>query len=298
MRIRKSSINNPSVNKPSVNNGSYKVYYIILSIIVFLIILMEMDRRFSYEYSITNYYYHLFPLCFIGLYNTLIRTCNPDHTHTFNPNNFKSHSIIKESWKDIQKEALKLYNDKDGLLNMRSLVKGPFDVIDPGDNKWKVCVLKWYDKPIQSNIMKFPKTIEVINKCDDIQAAMISILEPGKYIPPHKGPFTACLRYHFGLKIPNDKDNCYIKVNNEKFNWEEGDALIFDDTYIHEVYNNTSEPRIILFIDIRRPLHKNLYNLTTNILKYSSLNKMVKEINDNSEKTHEAFTNKEYFIHF
>lgn len=79
-----------------------------------------------------------------------------------------------------------------------------------------------------------------MSQCNDVMAAMFSILEPGKYISPHKGPFTGCLRYHLGLKIPKDTKNCYIKVNNEKFYWKEGEAMIFDDTYIHEVHNETT----------------------------------------------------------
>ena len=136
------------------------------------------------------------------------------------------------------------------------------------------------------------KTINILNQCEDIEAAMFSILEPGKYIPEHKGPFTGCLRYHLGLQIPNDNSNCYIIVNDIKYYWNEGESLIFDDTYKHSVYNNTNEPRIILFIDIRRPLDTKITKLLTNILiNNKSMINFINEINQKSELVKELFHN-------
>lgn len=269
---------------------------IIIIIILFMIMCMEYDRTFSEELCKIDYYYKLRPLFMIGVYNTLVRLCHSTHTHVFDPSNFDSHYIIQNSWKDIQEEALKLYSDRENLINMRSLVKYAFDGIDSGDNKWKVFVLKWYNKPLTKNIQKCPKTFDIINKCKDIHCAMFSILEPGKYIKPHKGPFAGCLRYHLGLKIPKDIENCYIKVNNEKFNWKEGEALIFDDTYIHEVYNNTNEPRIILFMDIMRPFKYPFDRLTTKLISYAPFTRMTKELNDNAEKAYETFNDDLYHI--
>jgi beta-hydroxylase len=36
--------------------------------------------------------------------------------------------------------------------------------------------------------------------------------------------------------------------------WEEGKAVIFDDTYNHEVWNDTNGYRVVLFVDFARPL--------------------------------------------
>ena len=167
-----------------------------------------------------------------------------------------------------------------------------FDEIDAQTNQWKVFVIKWYDKPLNNAIKYCPNTVNIINQCEDIKAAMFSILEPGKYIPPHRGPFTGCLRYHLGLKIPKDKENCYIIVNNQKYHWEEGESLIFDDTYVHSVYNNTSEPRIILFIDIIRPINNNLLKWITNfIINKKNYVSFIKQVNNNSEKVKELFNN-------
>jgi beta-hydroxylase len=93
---------------------------------------------------------------------------------------------------------------------------------------------------------------------------MFSILMPGSKIPPHFGPTRMCLRYHLGLKVP-EKD-CFIKVGHEIYNWKNGEDIMFDDTIIHSVENNSNEPRIILFLDIERP--QVFKPLVKNMIKY------------------------------
>ena len=40
----------------------------------------------------------------------------------------------------------------------------------------------------------------------------------------------------------------------EKYGWKDGEFLIFDDTYTHEVQNKSKKERTVLFMDINRPL--------------------------------------------
>ena len=257
-------------------------YYItIILIIIVIIFLMENDRNFNNApYGINRYYYSLFPLPFLGAYNSIIRYFNPSHIHKFNVENFKSDLLLKQNYKSIANEANKLYEDKKNLLNMKDLYENGFTRIDNEKNMWKVYVIKWYGKINEKIRKKCPITSQIIDNCTDIHVAMFSILEPGKFIPYHRGPSTSCLRYHLGLNIPKDYENCYIEVNKEKFNWREGESFIFDDTYTHCVYNNTSEPRIILFADIERPLGSILKPINQFLISHSGFNDFVKSVND------------------
>ena len=248
-----------------------------------------MDRKFNSKndkdnYTITYYYLESFPLLLLGCYNTIIRLTNPTHTHYFDSHKFKSDYILTQNYKLIQQEALNIYQEKKYLMNMKDLSESAFDRIDSVKNLWKVYVLKWYNKINDNARITCPNTCNLIEQCEDIHAAMFSIIEPGKYIPPHKGPSTACLRYHLGLSIPIDKYHCYIIVNNEKFYWQEGESLIFDDTYVHSVYNNTTQPRIILFIDILRPTTSVTTFITKFLLSQNNFNTFVKDVNDAVEK--------------
>lgn len=81
---------------------------------------------------------------------------------------------------------------------------------------------------------------------------MFSILEPGSVISPHSGSFKACLRYHLGLSCPPDAQ---ILVDGISYSWRDGEDVLFDDNYVHEVVNRSdTEPRIILFCDIERKM--------------------------------------------
>ena len=273
-------------------NGNYWLLISIICIIV-IIFVCELDRNFngsSIGFPVYFYYIQLFGLPIIGLYNTFIRATNPTHTHVFDTNMFPSNAVLQNDWKKIQYEALSVYEKKDKLRDMRDIgTMGNFNGLDAEKGKWKVFVLKWYNNSLENARRLCPETVALLDKCTDVHAAMFSILEPGKYIPPHKGPSTACLRYHLGLKIPKNRSNCYIEVNKQKFHWEEGKALIFDDTYVHSVYNNTDEPRIILFIDIERPLPSPMKEINRYLCNSAKFTDFVKGVNDISEKTKELF---------
>lgn len=266
-----------------------KFYYIFVLVLILIFTLTEKDRLFNsnenqdYVYTLKSYYYDDYSLIGLGIYNTITRLSNPTHTHFFKSENFTSDKIIKSNYELIKNEALKIYN-KNNLMNMKDLSDDHFGSIDKKTNLWKVYVLKWYNKINKSAYKECPNTCKVIDQCDDVHAAMFSIVEPGNYIRPHKGPSTGSLRYHLGLSVPKDKENCYITVNNEKFIWEEGKSLVFDDTYIHSVYNNTSEPRIILFLDIERPTTYFLSKLNKYLLQNSQFISFVKKVNDSVEK--------------
>ena len=86
-------------------------------------------------------------------------------------------------------------------------------------------------------------------------------MEPGKYLDPHHGPFKGIIRYHLGLLIPPpESGECYISVDSLKYSWKEGEVILFDETYLHFVHNDTKYHRIILFLDVKRPFNTFLMN--------------------------------------
>ena len=44
-----------------------------------------------------------------------------------------------------------------------------------------------------------------------------------------------------------------MQVGDEFVTWDEGRTIVFDDTYHHEVWNDTDESRVILLVQFRRP---------------------------------------------
>jgi beta-hydroxylase len=82
---------------------------------------------------------------------------------------------------------------------------------------------------------------------------MFSILPPTGQLTRHLDPVACSLRYHLGLDTPND-DACYISVDGQNYSWRDGEALLFDVTYLHFAQNDADKPRLILMCDIDRPM--------------------------------------------
>jgi aspartyl/asparaginyl beta-hydroxylase (cupin superfamily) len=80
--------------------------------------------------------------------------------------------------------------------------------------------------------------------------AMFSLLAPGAHIPPHYGVSNTRLVCHLGLVIP---PGCWFRVGDERREWREGEAWVFDDTIEHEAANPTASLRVLLIIDIWHP---------------------------------------------
>lgn len=59
-----------------------------------------------------------------------------------------------------------------------------------------------------------------------------------------------------GLIVPKDRERLWIRVDDQILHWDEGKVILFDDSYEHEVRNDTDELRAVLFIDIDRPMDK------------------------------------------
>ena len=52
------------------------------------------------------------------------------------------------------------------------------------------------------------------------------------------------------MQIP---DGCSMRIGETQMKWQEGEIMIFDDSFEHEVWNLSSEERMILLLDIFHP---------------------------------------------
>jgi beta-hydroxylase len=66
--------------------------------------------------------------------------------------------------------------------------------------------------------------------------------------------YKGILRYHLGLIVPGPEGSCKIRVGTDVQYWKEGKSLIFDDSHPHEVWNDCDSYRVVLFVDLLRPL--------------------------------------------
>ena len=52
----------------------------------------------------------------------------------------------------------------------------------------------------------------------------------------------------------------YLCANEKKMLWTEGKSVMFDDTFPHKVFNLTDQRRIVLYMDILRPVKSKMLN--------------------------------------
>jgi len=127
--------------------------------------------------------------------------------------------------------------------------------ISKGD-QWKTFAFYVFGRRIDENCELCPETAAVLDGLPKLQNAWFSILAPRYHIPPHKGPTRAIIRVHLPLIVPADAGNCWIRIDDEIRHWDTGKCLVFDDTYEHEVRNDTDERRVVLFLDFERPMDR------------------------------------------
>jgi len=157
---------------------------------------------------------------------------------------------LQANWKTIRDEGLRLFDE--GYIR----AAGKYN--DLGFNSffksgWKRFYLKWYDDFLPSARNLCPQTTALLSRIPSVHAAMFAILPPGARLPSHRDPFAGSLRYHLGLSTPNS-ELCRIFVDGELYYWKDGEAVMFDETFIHRAENQTNTTRLILFCDVERPL--------------------------------------------
>jgi beta-hydroxylase len=122
------------------------------------------------------------------------------------------------------------------------------------DGKWRSFFLYAYGVRAEQNCARCPQTARLVSKIPGLLSAFYSVMMAGAHVPRHTGPTKAILTGHLGLVIPAEREKCRMAVGDRTVVWKQGEAVIFDDMYPHEVWNDTNEDRIILLLHIKRPL--------------------------------------------
>jgi len=120
---------------------------------------------------------------------------------------------------------------------------------------WQVCM--FYEQGRRNDFVceQCPVISSIIDKHLEVRRSAgliyLSCLGPQTHVAPHQGGSNLRLRCHFALSVPSG--DCAMRVGEEVRHWEEGRCLVFDDTFEHEVWNRTDQPRLVLLIDLWHP---------------------------------------------
>jgi hypothetical protein len=120
--------------------------------------------------------------------------------------------------------------------------------------RWNVLFLYERGRKNEHNCSLCPQTAAIIEANRTVLSlgglAYFSMLEPGTQVAPHRGPTNIRLRCHLGVDVPQ---RCGLRVGGVERTWEEGRCLVFDDSFTHEAWNNSAQPRLVLVVDIWHP---------------------------------------------
>lgn len=183
----------------------------------------------------------------------LIARCSPLGEPTFfDTDDFPWVRRLEANWQQIRRELDTVLHFREQLPNFQDISRDQRRISQ--DDRWKTFFLYGYGYRMDDNCRRCPATAQLVESVPGMKTAFFSILAPGKHIPSHRGPYKGVLRYHLGLIVPEPAAACRIRVGPDYAHWEEGKSLIFDDTYKHEVWNDTDGMRAVLFLDVLRPL--------------------------------------------
>ena len=165
----------------------------------------------------------------------------------------KNYGVIREEMEQVltYKERIPRYHD---IAESERYISG---TIDP-EKDWKVFMIEAIMGPPKSNQAKCPQTTALIKQIPNLYQAFFSILDPGKSIPAHSGVYYGYLRYHLGLRVPKNNPP-RMRVKDQFHTWEEGQSILFDDSWNHEVYNKSDDLRVVLIVDFLRPMPFHLH---------------------------------------
>jgi beta-hydroxylase len=188
---------------------------------------------------------------FTAPYNALVYLASRTPARPFlDPDDFPALKALTDNWQVFREEGLQLIDEGrvraatgDNDLGFHSFFK----------HGWKRFYLKWYDHPLPSAQALCPGSMALLQSVPDVKGAMFATLPPKAYLGKHRDPFAGALRYHLGLRTPNHF-KCWISVDGERRRWWDGEAMVFDETFVHEAWNGTDVTRLILLCDIERPI--------------------------------------------
>lgn len=156
-------------------------------------------------------------------------------------------AAFRQHWQAIRSEAARVSGPELAYSDRGFALK------HIGNPHWRQFYIRWHGTTDPVAAALCPMTTRLVEAAPEIKVAFFSVVEPNSYIKPHVGPYRGVLRYQMGLLTPNDP-GCFICVDDTRYVYHDGEDTLFDDTYLHHVENRCDRVRVILFLDVERPM--------------------------------------------
>ena len=170
------------------------------------------------------------------------------------PRDFPNSAKFVAAWERIRDEAVAARLET--MPRFHEVMPEQAEISANDGRDWRLLILKAYDVEVPENLAKMPTLARLLRECPEVKSAIVSFLAPRKHIPLHRGPFRGIMRFHLGLKMPKEPGGgpaTIMMIDDHEYRIADGECLLWDDTFPHEVTNNADEPRIALLLDVWRP---------------------------------------------
>lgn len=182
----------------------------------------------------------------------------------WDPAEFWWTSRIEDVWSGIRAEVTELMESGQWVPTVREVAGVEAEADRPAvgsTQEWRNYILYHRGHWMDWNCRQCPTTADAVRQIPGLNFAFLSILEPGGHIARHRGPNRGALRYHLGVMIPDPPESCTIEINGVERHWHENEALMFDLSSEHEVWNCSGEARVLLMCEVNAPLPVGLRHL-------------------------------------
>jgi ornithine lipid ester-linked acyl 2-hydroxylase len=196
-----------------------------------------------------------------------------DNSVFFDKEDFKWIYNLEENYKLILEEY-EVVNRENRTIDVTEFSKEQLKAIEP--NYWAVFPFKTFGIDIHKNRLKCPETSKLIDSIPYCTTAWFSIMKPDTNVLPHRGVFKGYLRCLICIKAPENQTLSGIFINDILYNFKKGEAVVFDDTFMHSAFNKSNQERVVLYIDFIRPMPYFLKLITLLINKIISKSSYVK----------------------
>ena len=160
------------------------------------------------------------------------------------------------AWQVIRDEASTVASRLHEVPRFHEIMPEQADISANDGRDWRMYILKAYGIEQKPNMAACPQLAALVRTTPAVLSASFSFLGPRKHIPPHRGPFRGIIRFYMMLTMPRGPSSApaaVLRVADTEYRLEEGEFLLWDDTFEHEAWNESDEVRIVLSLDVWRP---------------------------------------------
>ena len=159
------------------------------------------------------------------------------------------------AWRDIHDEAQLVADRLHNVPRFHEIMREQWAISANDDRDWRLFVLRAYGAEFVENMAACPRLAGLVVGTPGVLSASFSFMAPWKHIPLHRGPFRGVVRFYLGLSVPRHADGrpaALLKIDGQEYRVGEGEWLLWDDTYPHEVVNESDSVRSVLLLDVWR----------------------------------------------